>query len=152
MADREKMQMHDSMARDLMFEARSLLERGNRTEEDNFRMLYTACAAYYHFTQASREFGPAEWLISRCYVEMGNGREAVRHAERCMRFADASKNEAEIAWALEALARANAVMGDSHAAHNYFNKAKEAGTNLSNEQDRERFKTLFESGNWFGVA
>jgi tetratricopeptide (TPR) repeat protein len=154
MADRDLMQMHDSMARDFMFEARCLMDQDSRTEDEDYRMLYAAYAAAFHFrfSAGASEYSQAEWMISRAYVLMGNGREAVRHAQRCMQYADAGNYEEEIAWALESLARANAVLGDSHAAHEYFDKAREAGNKITDEDKREKFNKAFNTGNWYGIA
>jgi hypothetical protein len=130
-----------------------LLEKADRTPEDDERLIHTAHTSCYHWLHAGtavhRQRG--EWLISRVYATLGLGEAAVRHARRCAEITASSPEGLEDfdhAFALEALARSHAVAGEAELATRYRIQAKEAGEMIKSEDDRVYFLGDLEGGRW----
>lgn len=135
----------------------ALLQSKERTTADNEKMLYAAFASAFHYleTGTRADHQRAEWLISRVYTKLGNGREAMRHATRCLELTEkyaAELQDYDRAFALEAAARASAVEGDSRAAEKFFRMAIDAGRKIADADHRKQFEAEFRGGDWYGVA
>ncbi|MCA8915305.1 MAG: hypothetical protein KDB90_07825 [Planctomycetes bacterium] len=143
-------QMQETFASGLNAVTWALLRSGSRSAADDEKMLYAAFASAYHYleTGSAAEQQRAEWLISRVYAVLGNGRESLRHAERCnaLTLANAADMaEYDKAFALEALARANAVAGNAVEADKIRAQAEAAGKAIVDEQSR---KVFMDELNW----
>ncbi|MCB9894700.1 MAG: hypothetical protein H6839_09635 [Planctomycetes bacterium] len=135
-------QMQESFADALTGITWALLDNKARTPADDEKMLYAAFASAYHYleTAGHAEHQRAEWLISRVYSALGNGEEALRHARRCMELTEQHGDklaEYDRAFALEALARANAVAGNADEAAKYRAEAEKAGNAIADAASRK---------------
>ncbi|MBX3458886.1 MAG: hypothetical protein KF696_02835 [Planctomycetes bacterium] len=135
----------------------ALMQKQGRTPQDNEKMLYAAFASAFHYLEVGdvEHHQRAEWLISRVYSVLGNGREAVRHAKRCLQLSEQHADEIEDfdqAFAYEAMARAHAVEGDSQQSEKYFRLAIEHGRAIKDEKNRKVFEAEFKAGDWHGLA
>lgn len=135
----------------------ALLQKPQRTPDDNEKMLYAAFASAFHYLEVGEPAHRqrAEWLISRVYSALNNGREAVRHARRCLELTGHHADgvaDFDRAFAYEAMARAHAVEGDSQESHKYFTLALEAGRKIADSEHKKVFEAEFQSGDWHGVA
>ena len=54
----------------------------------------------------------------------------------------------DLAYACEAIALA----GDEHEATRYLELAREAGTRITNPEERQIFEGDLNSGNWYGIS
>lgn len=133
-----------------------LLQKPNRSSEENDEMLHTAHACSYHWqvvgTAVHRQRG--EWLISHVHVILGHGNEALRHAQRCFEITEANRNlmqDFDIAYAFEGIARAQAMLGDHRIAEEFLVLAQQAGSAIADEEDRSIFMGDFDSGEWYGL-
>jgi hypothetical protein len=90
-----------------------LLER-DRTDEEDLELLEVALASRHHWRHEGgpQQLAIADWMVSRCFAELGDGALAVRFA----RSALAEEPTDGPAWLsaslLEGLARAHAANGD----------------------------------------
>jgi hypothetical protein len=125
----------------------TLMEKPDRTREEDDAMLHEAHASAYHWMQAS-ECRPehrarSEWQCSRMYTELGRGEPALYHARRCLELCEEHGiADWDLAFAHEALARAYAVGGDADNATRHEALARELGAQIEEEDDREH---LFEA-------
>jgi hypothetical protein len=133
-----------------------LLEKPNRTKEEDELMIYTAHASCCHWltvgTRVNHQRG--EWLIARVYSVLGLAEMAVRHANRCLELTHQHASVMEDfdwAFAYECVARANAVAGNRDKAVQYIELAQKAGEAIKEEQDRKVFLAEFNGGNWNNV-
>jgi hypothetical protein len=133
-----------------------LLEKPDRTQAENDEMLHAAHACIYHWgvagTAVHQQRG--EWLISRVHILLGHANEALRHAERCFELTESNKSlmqDFDIAYALEGMARAHAMIGDRKAAEEFMALARQAGRAIANAEDRSIFMGDFENAPWFGL-
>ena len=129
------------LAADCFNKAWTLMEKQDRTREDDDEMLHCAHASSYHWhqvgTAANRARG--EWQCSRVYAVLGRAEPALHHARRCLEIAEASPAEMEefdLPAAYEALARAHAVAGDVDEARRHVELGREAAAKIVDEDDR----------------
>jgi tetratricopeptide (TPR) repeat protein len=149
-------QAHLYFAKSLNGEVWSLLDKENRSREQDEHMLAAAFGSYYHWfqigNQANRQRG--EYLIARVYLELGNTSEALAHAQRCLELTNQFRDhmqDFDQAFALEMFARTNAAANKNEVAREYYNRAKKAGQKIADEEDRQIFFADFNAGNWFGL-
>jgi hypothetical protein len=133
-----------------------LLDKKDRSPAEDGKMLHAAHASLFHWLHAGTALHHqrGEWLISRVHSVLGNGQEALRHAERC---ADLTRENADLmedfdkAFALEAVARAHAVLGNRELAAKHIKLARKAGEAVADEENRSIFVQDFEGGDWHGL-
>jgi hypothetical protein len=125
----------------------TLMEKPERTREEDDELLHEAHASAYHWMQApeSRPENRArsEWLCSRVYTVLGHGEPALYHARRCLELCEESGiGDWDLAFAYEAIARAHLTAGDEEDSRAYARRARESGGDIAEEEDREH---LFEA-------
>jgi len=133
-----------------------LLDRQERTKGEERIMLHAAHASLFHWLHAGTGVHQqrGEWMISRVHAVLGNGSEALRHAERC---AELTEEHAELmadfdkAFSLECLARAHALLGEKKKAAEHIDRAKLAGDAIAEKESRDVFFQDFNGGDWFGA-
>lgn len=135
----------------------ALLQKPDRMPQDDEKMLYAAFASAFHFLEVGQaaHHQRAAWLISRTYNVLGNGVESLRHARRCTELTQAHGDtiaDYDSAFALEAMARAHALLGNREDAIAFRNRAKQAGHAIKLEENRRIFLEELEGGNWHSLA
>jgi len=119
-----------------------LLDKEDRTADENDRMLHAAHASRFHWGEigTSLEFERGEWQISRVYSVLNRSEAAIHHARRCYTICTESGiGDFDIAFAYEALARAYAVAGDSAKSSEYIRLGEKAGELIEDKDNREYF-------------
>ena len=117
-----------------------LLEKTDRTPDDDQEMVNSAHASRLHWTGigGAKEKAIGDWQISRVYSVLGRGEPAVHHARLALSYAGSVEGEPWLlASAYEGLARAYAVAGDSHAAAEWKAKAVARLEEVTDVDDRE---------------
>lgn len=133
-----------------------LLEKPDRTKEEDELMVYAAHTAVYHWLQAGTEVNHqrGEYMIARAYVALGLTDEALRHAKRCLALTEQHRSlmeDFDLAYANEGMARALALSEKLDESKRYVQLADEAGRAISGEKDKEIFDKDFTGGDWYGV-
>jgi hypothetical protein len=131
---------HRRLGIDLFNHVWTLLEKPDRTREEDFELIHTAHASRYHWGRVGTPANLArgEWQISRVYATLGRVEPALFHAERCLQLCQANEVEDwDLPFAYEALARAYAVAGDAKARERYQRLASEEGEKIADDEDRE---------------
>jgi hypothetical protein len=134
----------------------NLLEKANRTKEEDERMVCAAFASCRHWLEAGTgvHHQRGEWLIARVNAVLGRGEPALRHAQRCLELTEQHAGEMQDfdwAYAYEAVARANAVAGNPVEAGKYLALAEEAGAAIEDEQNKGIFDGDLSWGDWQGL-
>ncbi|MEA2675520.1 MAG: hypothetical protein QOI92_2712 [Chloroflexota bacterium] len=136
---------HRRLGKDLYNHTWTLIETADRTPEQVDEMIAATHASAYHWSKAGGTLANAargQWQIARVYATLGRGEPALWHARRCVELAEAAAaagvaNDWDVAAALEALARAQAVAGDLAAARASAARAHEAMTRIVDPEDRQ---------------
>jgi hypothetical protein len=119
-----------------------LLEKPDRTPEDDDRMLHAAHASRYHWEAVGEPVNlvRGEWQCSRVYAMLGRAEPALHHARRSLKLCEANGiGGFDLAFAYEALARAHAIAGDQQQASEFLRLARSAGERIAEGDDRELF-------------
>ena len=89
-------------------------------------MIHAAHASRYHWGQVGTKANLArgEWQVSRVYTVLGRAEPALYHAHRCLAYVEAGEGgdgieDWDLPFAYEALARAEAVGGNTAEAARY---------------------------------
>ena len=136
---------HRRLAADLFNRTWTLLERPERTRDEDDEMLYATFASAYHWLHAEGA-GPenrarSEWQIARVLAELVRGEESLVHAQRCLDLCvEHGIGDWDLAFAHEALARAARVAGDEEAAAQHLAHSRAAGAVIADPEDREHLE------------
>jgi hypothetical protein len=120
-------------------EAWDLLDKKNRTHDEDILMLHLAHASRYHWslvgTPTNRAVG--DWQISRIYVALGQPGLALEFAKECMRACKKGGLSEIEHTADEAMARAYGAGMDHAKARRHLNEARRKLDRLSlDKEDR----------------
>lgn len=135
-------EQHKRIAAQLFNLTWTLMEKADRTGEDDSVMVHAAHASAWHWRQVGNHvnFARSEWQCSRVYATLWRPAESRRHAHRCLDFCQQHELKGfDMAFAYEALARAAAISGDGSAYDRYHKRATEAGEAIEASEDRDYF-------------
>ena len=146
-----------ALAKHFNNETWSLLERTDRSPEDDERLVHLAHASCYHWMLAGTPLNHqrGEWLIARVYIVLGHAESAIRHATRCMELTEAHRDlmkDFDFAYANEGCARANALAGNIDIAVKHKAEARKLGDAIADAEDKSIFDGDYDSGPWFSLA
>jgi hypothetical protein len=120
-----------------------LIERGDRTADEDDEMLHRAHASAYHWLHAAGATAAnrarSQWLCSRVHAVVGQLEGALHHAQRCSALVEAHGDVMEdwdLAAAREALARAHLVAGDVEASRRQAELARAETATIAEADDR----------------
>ena len=151
----EEQKMHHYMGIEMNIQTWNLLGKEDRNEKDDARMLNFAQASLYHWRK-SHKYKPineqrGQWMLSHVNAVLGKSEEALSYAEETLRLTiEQDLKDFDLAYSYEALARANAALGNKNECVKYLEKAEETGSLISNEDDKKYFISDLESPPWFG--
>lgn len=110
-----------------------------RTDEQNEEMLRRAYASAYHWQRATG-YAPlnearSEWMLSRVWRARGNGPLAMHYAQMCwQRTNTLGLTDFDLAYSLDAMARAFSLLGDQESARQWWERAM--AVEVANDGDR----------------
>jgi hypothetical protein len=119
-----------------------LLDKKDRTAEDDEQMVRLTLASHYHWTQREdydhTKASVAHWQTSRVYAVLGQAENAIRYGKLCL---EVSKKEGVepfyLGYAYEALARAEMVAGNDEKVEKYLQKAKDTAEEVANKDHKQ---------------
>jgi hypothetical protein len=126
------------LAADLFNGVWTLMETENRTQDDDDRMLHMAHASRHHWGSVGTPANLArgEWLCSRVYAVLGRAEPALHHARRVLEICERHGiADWDLAFAHEAIARAQAIAGNQDAAREAVDAAR--AVVIAGDEDRE---------------
>jgi hypothetical protein len=144
----ELQEQHRKFGVSLFNQVWELLEKQDRTPEEDDKMLHTAHASRYHWGEIGQpvNFARGEWQISRVYAVLNRGEPALYHAQKCLTICQQNNiGDFDLAYAYEALARASAVAGNQPETNRYLKLAQEAGEQISEDDDQKLFYSDLET-------
>ena len=99
------------------------------SREDDDVLVHMAHASAYHWAAAPEclpeNRARAEWLLARVYALVGRPEPALHHARRCLDWCEQNGlADWDLAFAHEALGRANRLAGDDEAAARHIAQAR----------------------------
>jgi len=127
------------LAAALFNETWRLLDKADRTAEEDTLMVHCAHASRFHWeaigTASNRAVG--EWQISRVYSVVALGESALHHARLCMQYSATNAFRPFMnAYAHEAMARALS-LSDKVAARVHYQAALDLVPSIEDEEERK---------------
>jgi hypothetical protein len=132
------------LAVDLFNGVWTLLDKPDRTPEEDDMMLHAAHASRYHWGNVGEpvNFVRGEWQISRVYSVLKRAEPAHYHARRSLALCLANNiGDFDLAFAYEALARAAMIAEDEEELRRYLELARAAGGKIAEEDDKQVFQS-----------
>jgi DNA-binding transcriptional MerR regulator len=126
---------------DLFNKTWTLMEKTDRTQDDDDEMVHGAHASAYHWRQVgtAANRSRSEWQCSRVYAVLERPVESLRHARRCLEIVEANPDEMkdwDLPAAYEAMARAHWIAGDADEAARYAKLGRESTAAVEDADDR----------------
>jgi hypothetical protein len=146
---------HKKFAIDLFNLIWTMLEKSDRTADENEKMLQMAYASCYHWREAGTAIHQArgEWMISRVNAVLARPEAALHHAQRTLDICQQNDfGDFDLAFAYEAMARSSAAGGDKEGFEKYQRLAKSAGENIKEKEDKDIFMSDLRGGPWYGMS
>lgn len=134
---------HRQLGADLFNHVWRLLEKPDRTPDDDALMAHAAHASVFHWTRANppdirQRQAVGEWQCARVYAVLGRGEPALHHARRSVDLAEAGAVDDWVAAAAyEGMARACSAAGDRDGFASWREKARTATAAIADPEDRE---------------
>ncbi|MEA1972010.1 MAG: hypothetical protein U9N34_01755 [Candidatus Cloacimonadota bacterium] len=141
-------QLHHYLGIELHIQTWNLLEKKERNQQDNNRMLAFAKGSNYHWYK-SPKWEPINeqrgfWLIARVYTVLERKEEALEFASKCLKISkEINATGFDLAGSYEVNARAYALNQDKESYLKYKKLAFEAAKKIEDEADRKYFKEDF---------
>lgn len=123
-----------------------LIERQDRTPDEDDEMLHRAHASAYHWLQAphtAANRARSHWLCSRVHAAVGQPEGALHHARRCLFLVESYSEEMEdwdLAGAHEALARAHLSAGAMEEARHHLELGRAEVARIADPDDRKHIE------------
>jgi tetratricopeptide (TPR) repeat protein len=133
-------QLHLHWGKTLFNDVWRLMEQERRTPDEDALMIHEAHASAYHWLQVGTPANAARshWQCSRVYCLLGRPEPALYHARFVLDICERHGiGDWDLAYAYEALARAHCVAGDAEQARHWLDRARQAGAEVAEDEDRE---------------
>ncbi len=141
-------QFHKKMAVDLFNRTWDLLDKPERTPEENDELVHAGHASRFHWGKVGKPVNLArgEQQLSHIYAVLKRAEPAFFHGQRALEICQANGiADFDIAFAYEALARASAVAGNQPERDRYVELARAAADGIAKEDDRKYFLSQLET-------
>jgi len=135
-----KEEIHKYFASNLFNSTWDLIDKPERTEDEEFNMIHSAHASLYHWTQAGgpEQIYVGEWQVSRVYSVLKMFDSGFKHGLRSLKICQDNKFTGfNLAYAYEAIARAYSIIPDNDKVKEFINKAKEESSNIKEADSKK---------------
>lgn len=134
-----------------------LLEKSDRTADEDAELVHAAHASGYHWQQVGTTVhrGRALYMIANAHAAVGQGDAGKAFGAACLQLMEAEPDafaDWDVAFAHDALARAIAAAGEEEAARAAKDEAAAIGARIADADDKSVFDGWHQSGNWHGLA
>ncbi|WP_416730055.1 hypothetical protein [Fictibacillus sp. JL2B1089] len=133
---------HRKQAVDNFNKTWDLIEKKDRTNENDLEMIHTAHASRFHWGQIGEplHFARGEWQLSRVYSILNMSESAMFHGKQSLELClEHSIADFDLAFAYEAVARAYLVKEDEASMEEFYNLALQAAQQILKKEDKEYF-------------
>jgi hypothetical protein len=119
-----------------------LLDKPDRTTEEDEQMLRLSMASHWHWTQredcANTNISVSYWQTSRVFAVLGQAENAKRYAEMCLTVSQGDDIPPfYLGYAYEALARAELVAGNRKQMTQHLKEAQKAAEKVTDSEEKK---------------
>ena len=120
----------------------SFLDKKDRSDQDDVRMINYAKASLYHWRKSDKysivNEQRGQWLISHVYAILEKSDKALLYAKKTLKITeDNNLKDFDLAYAYESMDRAYSISDNKNKSKKWYKKAKNAGDLI--EGDKEYF-------------
>ncbi|PUB16804.1 hypothetical protein [Paenisporosarcina sp. OV554] len=133
---------HRSIAMQLFNETWDLIEKKDRTGDEDSQMLEKAYASLYHWRQVGTRLNLARgyWQVSRVHAILGQGDVAFFYGITGVELCEVEGfGDFDLAFAYESVARAEKCRGNTESMDTWIERGQTAAEKISKEQDKKYF-------------
>jgi hypothetical protein len=121
------------------------IDKPARTPEEDERMLMLSMASFWHWSQrpdcTPGNLSIGYWQLSRVHALVRQPEAARQYGKLCLKYSQGEGTlPFHLAYAYEALARAESVAGDKAKKEEYLRLAREAGETLKDPETKQQFQ------------
>jgi len=132
---------HEHFSADCFNNTWGLIDKPDRSKEEDEQMLLLAMSSVWHWTQredhTSSNLSVGFWQVSRVHALLERGDEARRYGQMALEAGERGGSDPfTIGYAFEALARAEAVAGDKTQMAEYLTEAMKAAERVEDEEPK----------------
>ena len=138
---------HHYMGIEMNIQTWGLLDKKDRSEKDNNRMINFAKASLYHWKKSDKyevaNEQRGQWLMSHVYAKLNKSDEALSYAKETLKITEENKKKMkdfDLAYAYESMARAYSISGDKDKSEKWYKKARDTEDLITGEKDKEYFE------------
>lgn len=136
---------HRKFAADCFNRAWDLIDKADRTREEDREMVRLTHASHWHWTQVNshtpQNISIALWQTARIYTLLGDTENAMQYAKDCL---DVSRTDAVpplyFGYAYEALSRAASIAGDHDLSREYHDEAARIAKSVRDDDSRSQLE------------
>lgn len=136
-------QAHKFFATDCFNRAWHLIDKPERSADEDREMLMLTLASLWHWMQREdctpRNLSVAHWQTSRVYVLLNDPQSAMYHAEKSLGYSQSEPSFYQ-AYAHEALARAAKLAGEPARMNEHLRQACELSNQVADQEERLAFE------------
>jgi hypothetical protein len=154
MTKEEILQLHQDMGIAYFNQSWELLLKPDRTKAEDDELINMVHASLFHWRQLEQPINilRGEWMIAHVYTVLEHKEAALYHAKNALEWVENAKAEDwDLAYAYEAMSRAQALNGNKEEFQKYHDLAEAAGNLIKNDEDRKQFEADLNDTNWFGM-
>ena len=146
-ASTSEQEFHRKIAKQCFNGTWDLLEKKNRTPEDDRQMLLLAHTSRYHWEVVGNASNLAvgEWQVSRVYADLKEPGLSLLFAKSSLDSCVKNKLSDLLLSAYEGMARAYAIAHDNQQAREYIAKARKELESVKNKEDKAIFEDQIKS-------
>ncbi len=137
-------QAHRFFAADCFNRTWALIDKADRTTEDDRRMLLLSLASLWHWTQrpdcTNRELSVGYWQVSRVYALLGQAENARQYAADCLKYSQ-GLSPFLLAYAHESLARAALAARDGDSLRQHRDAAQELAATIVDAEEKQALES-----------
>ena len=136
----EDKKIHEKFAKALFNQTWDLIDKKDRTPEEDMEMIHSTHASAYHWSKIGEplNFQRSQWQISRVYSILKQPLAALYHAQRCLEITKQNDTkDFDLAFAYEAMARAHAISGNKEEKEKYLESARKAAEVIKEKEDKK---------------
>jgi tetratricopeptide (TPR) repeat protein len=133
---------HKYFSGDCFNKAWELLNKPDRTAEEDEQMLRLSLASHWHWTQREdctpTSISVAHWQTARIYAVLGQAENARRYAQMCLAASQGDDIPPfYLGYAYEALARAELAVGDRGKMEEYLEEAQRTADSIDDPDEKK---------------
>lgn len=133
---------HKFFATDCFNKAWDLIDKPERTAEEDEEMVRLSLTSHWHWTQrddcSQTNISVGYWQTSRIYALLGQADNALRYGQLCLIVSQqANVPPFFLGYAYEALARAESLSGDSPALKSYLQEANNIADQIEDNDAKQ---------------